>query len=453
MERGLPANPDAERWALGAVILEGSRFDEVRAALQAEDFSLEKHRRIFNAMSGIRDAGEEVNRITVAKELMRRGELEAVDGLTYLTSLDAGMPSGMSIGSYLSIIREDSALRKTIFASQGLINRCLAGERTKDLATPAEEILLALGTDQQDGGPQTAEQIIETFPGGINSFLSPHLRRDGLETGFIKLDSMTGGFHPQEFIILAARPGVGKSAMALNMAQHIALNKGKTVMIFSLEMSKAALLTRLVCGMARVDLQRFRLGYIGPEERARLQKASAALADAPLYIDDKSAATMADLHARIRRRMATDPVHLVIVDYLQLMSGGKQYESRNQEVTAISRGMKLLAAEINAPVVALSQLSRAPELRKGGARPQLSDLRDSGSLEQDCDICLFIYREEMHKADRDDLRGKAELIIGKSRNGPTGKIDLVFLHNLTRFENRASDIAPEMPLLDNQGED
>jgi replicative DNA helicase len=940
LEKGLPSNLEAERWTLGAVMLDGKRFDEVRSALQPEDFSLNKHQRIFRAMDKLREAGEEINRLSVAQELMRRNELEAVDGLTYLVSLEEGLPAGLTITGLLSAVRESSALRKTIFASQNLINRCIAGERSKDLSNSAEEILLALGAPQTDAGPQTPEEILEDFPGGINTFLDPHSRKKGLETGFARLDELTGGLYPQDLVILAARPGVGKclagaslilqpdgslktisqmvqeregrvvtlsetlklssgdpvdfvcsgvqdtvklmtrsgrtitatashplltlngwvplaslrkgdriavprtlpffgdssfpeyaiklvayllgdggvkggrvrftnacpavlkdfcdavecftgsqaslqqlrdttpartygvrsdpeyvrrnreafgvrfkslvlrqhrslrafaastglsygmiwlwakgrcapddkdalaisdalcvlpselcddfrlirangrcsahlwldqigltgkgawdkavpefvfrlprgqmaiflqrlfatdgwacvgaagkreigycsvserlardvqhlllrfgvlsrvthkkttcgdvrsrawqvtihdgpslrtfaedigifgkeesvlrvvssipaascpnvdtipvgiwqgiiaakgaesmlslgrrsgikgwvnihagkrglsrgrllklakaldsarmcdiansdvfwdevssvepagvqpvydltvadthnfvandvivhnSALALNVAEHIAVKLEKTVMFFSLEMSKASLLSRLICGSARVDMQRFRLGYLDADDRYRLQKATSRIAGAKLYIDDKSASTLADLHAKVRRRMASGPVDLVIVDYLQLMSAGRTYENRNQEVTAISRGLKLMAAEINAPILALSQLSRAPELRKGGARPQLSDLRESGSLEQDASTVLFIFREEMYKSDRDDLHGKAELIIGKQRNGPTGTVKLVFLHHLTRFENAASDLEEVPP--------
>ena len=447
LERGLPASVETERLVLGTVVRNGERFDDVRAVLQDTDFSLEKHRRIFRSMIALRDNGEHIDRMSLVQELARQDALEACDGITYIVSLDEGLPELVNLASYLHILREKGALRNTIFASQHLINECLSGERTKNLSTAAESVLLALGVDETDAGPQGPAQIIESFPGGVNAFLDPQSRQTGLKTGFNKFDEMTGGLQCGELVILAARPSMGKTAWALNVASNLVLRYKKSVMFFSLEMSKSQLLTRLVCSHARVDSHRFRLGYLDAEERRRLQVAVAELADTPLLVDDKSAVTMAELHAKVRRRKAVGPLDLVVVDYLQLMAGGGggNYESRNQEVSTISRGLKLMAAEIDAPIMALSQLSRAPELRKGASRPQLSDLRESGAIEQDADTVAFLYRQEMYDRDRDDLRGQAELIIGKQRNGPTGTIKLVFLHNLTKFENRVADC--EGPLL------
>jgi replicative DNA helicase len=305
--------------------------------------------------------------------------------------------------------------------------------------------LLKLGESATQAGFATPEDIIEGFQGGLHAFLDPGRRINGLSTGFKRLDEMTGGLHPGELIILAGRPAMGKTALALNIAQHAAVKLKKTVAVFSLEMSKESLLTRLLCAGARVDSHRFRLGYLDAEERRRLQAAAAELVEAPLYLDDTSGSNLIDMHAKLRRLKAEREVSLVVVDYLQLMSGRGRFDSRVQEISSLSRGLKLLAKELNVPMLVLSQLSRAPETRPGAHRPQLSDLRESGSIEQDADVVAFIFREEVDKPDRDDLRGQAELLLSKQRNGPTGKIGLVFLHHLTKFENKVSDLDDEAP--------
>jgi replicative DNA helicase len=285
-------------------------------------------------------------------------------------------------------------------------------------------------------------QIIDDYQGGLNAFLDPSKRIKGISSGFSKLDEMTGGMHAGELIILAARPSMGKTAFALNIAQHVATKLNKAVAVFSLEMSRESLLTRMLCASARVDSQKFRSGYLNSEERQRLQVAASQLVRSPLYIDDSAGANLMDIHAKLRRLQAErkQELGLVVVDYLQLMSGRGRFENRNQEISTISRGMKLLAKELNVPMLVLSQLSRATETRQGDHRPQLSDLRESGSIEQDADVVAFIFREEVYKRDREDLRGLAELLVSKQRNGPVGKVDLVFLHHLTKFENRAEDL-------------
>ena len=275
---------------------------------------------------------------------------------------------------------------------------------------------------------------------GINAFLDPSKRIKGISTGFTKLDEFTGGLHGGDLFIVAARPSMGKTALALNIAQHVALKLKQTVAVFLLEMSKESLLTRMLCSAARVDSQRFRAGYLTQEERRKLNHALHELVEAPLYIDDSAGIHLMEIHAKLRRLQSErEKIGLVIVDYLQLMSGHGRFENRNQEVSALSRGMKLLAKELNVPMMVLSQLSHAVETRQGDHRPQLSDLRESGSIEQDADVVGFIFREEVYNRDREDLRGLAELIVAKQRNGPVGTVNLVFLHAQTKFENRAED--------------
>jgi replicative DNA helicase len=321
-----------------------------------------------------------------------------------------------------------------------MMNRCLAGEEDPDqILAGAEETLLKLGDARVKGGLQTAGQILEDYEGGISAFLDPSKRIKGISTGFAKFDEYTGGLHGGDLFILAARPSVGKTALALNIAQHVSMKLKQTVAVFSLEMSKESLLTRMLCSTARVDSQKFRGGFLSQDERRKLSHAVNEMAEAPLWVDDSAGLHLMDMHAKLRRLQSERKLGLVIVDYLQLMTGRGRYENRVQEVSALSRGMKLLAKELNVPMLVLSQLSRAPEMRQGDHRPQLSDLRESGSIEQDADLVAFIFREEMYKRDNEDLKGLAELIIAKQRNGPVGTVNLVFLHSQTKFENRAED--------------
>ncbi len=286
-EKGLPANLDAERFVLGSILLDDSYYIQTAGALDAEDFSVEKHRRIFARMAEIHARDERIDRVTLANELMTRGQLEACDGLSYLVSLDDGLPQTFSIDSYIRIIKDKAILRKIIFASQNLMNRCITGEdEPSQILAGAEETLLKLGESQVKSGLMGPGQIIDEYEGGLNSFLDPSKRIKGIGTGFSKLDEMTGGFHAGELIILAARPSMGKTALALNIAQHVATKLDKAVAIFSLEMSKESLLTRMLCASARVDSQKFRSGYLNSEERQRLQVSASQLVRAPLFIDD-----------------------------------------------------------------------------------------------------------------------------------------------------------------------
>src|ERR1022692_2904141 len=445
VEKGLPTNVDAERFVLGSILLDDSFFVQAAGSLEAEDFSLEKHRRIFKRMGDLHERDERIDRITVANELMKFNELEACDGLSYLVSLDDGLPQLPNVDSYIRIVKDKSLLRRIILASQHMINRCLLDSEEPDqILAGAEETLLKLGEAQVQSGLLNTEQILRDYEGGINAFLDPSKRIKGISTGFTKLDEFTGGLHGGDLFIVAARPSMGKTALALNIAQHVALKLKQTVAVFSLEMSKESLLTRMLCSAARVDSQRFRAGYLTQEERTKLNHALHELVEAPLYIDDTPGIHMMDIHAKLRRLQAERKLGLVIVDYLQLMGARGRFENRNQEVSALSRGMKMLAKEMNVPMMVLSQLSRAVETRQGDHRPQLSDLRESGSIEQDADIVGFVFREEVYNRDREDLKGLAELIVAKQRNGPIGTVNLVFLHAQTKFENRAEDTG-ELP--------
>jgi len=444
-EKGLPTNVDAERFVLGSILLDDSLYVQAAGTLEADDFSLEKHRRIFKRMGDLQDHCEKIDRITVANELMKFNELEACDGLTYLVSLDDGLPQIPNLDSYIRIVKDKAVLRRIIFASQHMMNRAMLGEEEAgDILAGAEETLLKLGDSRVKNGLLNPGQILEDYEGGISAFLDPSKRIKGISTGFAKLDEMTGGLHGGDLCIIAGRPSMGKTALALNIAQHVSLKLKQTVAVFSLEMSQESLLTRMLCAAARVDSQRFRAGYLTQEERRKLNHSLHELVEAPLYIDDTSGVHLMDMHAKLRRLQQERKLGLVIVDYLQLMTAHGRHENRNQEVSSLSRGMKMLAKELNVPVMVLSQLSRAVETRQGDHRPQLSDLRESGSIEQDADVVAFIFREEVYHREREDLRGLAELIVAKQRNGPVGTVNLVYLHAQTKFENRAEDTG-ELP--------
>jgi replicative DNA helicase len=447
-EKGLPASVDTERFVLGMILLNDTYYLQVAGSLEPDDFSLEKHRRLFGRMKDLYDRGERIDRVTLADELIRQGQLESVDGLAYLVSLDDGLPELTNLDSYIRIVKDKAILRKLIFNSQKIIDRCLIGEETPDqILAQAEESMLKLGESRARDELITADAVLEKFPGGIGAFLDPSQRVRGLSTGFTKFDEMTGGMNGGELIILAARPSMGKTALAMNIAQHVATHPQmrKPVAVFSLEMSSASLLTRMLCSGARVDQHKFRAGYLNQDERRRLQVTLATLTDSPLFLDDTPGVNLMDVHAKLRRLKNQHGLSLVVVDYLQLMSSRGRSENRNQEVSAISRGLKLLAKDLDVPFLVLSQLSRAAETRPGDGTPQLSDLRDSGSIEQDADLVMFIYREEVYKRDREDLKGLAEVIIAKQRNGPIGKVPLRFLGAYTRFENRIDDLPEEPP--------
>jgi replicative DNA helicase len=345
-------------------------------------------------------------------------------------------------------VKEKALLRRIITLSQDMIDRCTGGgEDAHQILGAAEDTLMRLGDVQPSSGLATPGQIVDQFSGGINAFLDPANRIKGIGTGYAKFDELTGGLREGELMILAARPAMGKTALALNIAQHVATNprSPKAVAVFSLEMSKESLLTRMLCSIARVDQQKFRAGYLNASERHSLIQAMSRLTEAPLFIDDTAGTNLMDVHSKLRRLQAEQDLGLVVIDYLQLMSGRGRFENRVQEISSLSRGLKLLSKELRVPFLVLSQLSRAPETRVGDHRPMLSDLRESGSIEQDADLVAFLFREEIYKPDKADLQGKAELLLSKQRNGPTGKVKLVFLKEFTKFENAAAGIDDSVP--------
>jgi len=442
IDQALPDNLDAERFVLGAIMSSETAFLQVAGTLMPEDFSLEKHKRIFLRMGDLHERGESIDRVTLANELMKHGQLQSVDGLSYLVSLDDGLPQLHNVENYVSIVKEKSLLRRIITVSQDTINRCLTSqEDAKQILGAVEDAVMKLGDVQSKNSLASPAHIITEYEGGINAFLDTSRRVKGIGSGFTKFDEMTGGLREGELFILAGRPAMGKTALALNMAQHIATNvkNPKAVAIFSLEMSKESLLTRLICSSARVDQQRFRAGYLNEDERRLLRDAMYRLVESPLFIDDSAGTNLMDVHSKLRRLQAEHDLGLVVIDYLQLMQGRGRFENRVQEISSLSRGLKLMSKDLRVPFLVLSQLSRAPETRTGDHRPMLSDLRESGSIEQDADIVAFIFREEVYRPDKESLKGVAELILSKQRNGPTGRVKLAFLNRYTKFENLAAD--------------
>ncbi len=431
---------DAERSILGAILLDNNIYSQASEHLKSEHFSLDAHRRIYSRIFDLQESGRPVDLITLCEELTLRKELEAVGGVAYLSSLTEGLPQRANIEQYVKIVKDKSLLRSLITAANSAIARAMdQSEPAEEIIEGAEADIFKIAEDRIGVGFLGVKEIVKGSFGSIDEFYKHGQRITGLETHFGDLDSMTSGLQPSDLIIIAARPSMGKTAFALNIAENVAVMDRKIVGVFSLEMSKEALLLRLLCSQARVDSHKLRTGFLSREDVTKLTDALGELSQAKIFIDDTPGISLSEMRAKARRLTQKEGgLDLLVVDYLQLMSGGgKRYENRTQEVSAISRGLKALAKEMRVPVIALSQLSRAPESRGGDHRPQLADLRESGSIEQDADVVAFIFREEVYKQDDPDLEGLAELIIAKQRNGPTGKVDLAFIKRSTRFESRA----------------
>ncbi len=439
LEKGMPENPEAEQFVLGSVLLDDSLFPQVAGELNAEDFKNERHRRIFHRMCQLGERGERIEYITLSNELEKHKQLEQVGGITYISALTEGMPRFQSIESYIKIVKNKSLLRQLINTSQTIIANCIdENDEADTILANSESAIMHLGNQTLRTGLENPIETLSKYEGGMETFLDPSKRAHGLETPFHRFTEMTNGFLGGQLIVIAGRPAMGKTAIALNIAAHVAMpshdRPTRTVAIFSLEMSKDALLTRILCSEANVDQHRFRGGFLKQEEKKRLSEALARLVQSQLFIDDSAGTHLMEISAKSRRLKSEHGLDLIIVDYLQLLGSKGKVENRVQEISALSRGLKLLAKDLDLPIIALSQLSRRPETRDiKDRRPILSDLRESGSIEQDADIVCFIYRGEVYQPDRADLSGKGELIIAKQRNGPTGKVNLAFLHEYAKF--------------------
>ena len=434
----LPANVEAERSILGAILLDNLSYNQAAEHLKPEDFSLDSHRRIYSRMIDLAESARPIDMITLVEELDRTKELEPIGDVGYISGLVDGVPDRPSIEHYIKIVRDKALLRGLIHAANAAIARAAEqSDPAEDVLNDAEAAIFQLSEKRIGRGFMGVQEIVKESFGSVDALLQRGQRITGLATHYTDLDEMTSGFQKSDLIIIAARPSMGKTAFAMNIAENAAIEDKKVVGMFSLEMSREALLLRLLCSRARVDSHKMRTGSLWRDDMTKVVRAMEELAHAPIFIDDTPGISLSEMRAKARRLMQSQgQLDLIIVDYLQLMSGGsKRYENRTQEVSAISRGLKALAKELSVPVISLSQLSRAPESRGGDHRPQLADLRESGSIEQDADVVAFIFREEVYKQDDPDLQGKAELIIAKQRNGPTGRVNLAFIKNSTRFES------------------
>jgi replicative DNA helicase len=430
LERVPPQNVEAEQSVLGAMLLDRDAIARAIDIVSATDFYRDVHRVIFEAILRLFDRTEPVDLITVTEELRRASHLEAVGGVTYLATLANGVPTAANVEHYARIVSEKSLLRRLISAATAIAGRAFESREDTDvILDQAEQAIFSISQHFKSAGFQSLKDILVRAFEHVEQLYENKGSAIGVPTGFPELDELTSGLQPSELIVLAARPSMGKTTLALNVACHAAVGQRIPVALFSLEMAGEQVALRMLCGEARVPSHRLRTGFLRDEDWPRLSGALGRLSEAPIYVDDTPSIGVMELRARARRLHAEHRVGLVVIDYLQLMHAHGRVENRQQEISEITRALKALARELNVPVLALSQLSRAVEQREK-RRPQLSDLRESGAIEQDADVVAFIYFDPDAPADKRDL---AEIIVAKQRNGPTGSISLTFLRDHGRF--------------------
>ena len=430
-----PQNIEAEQSVLGGILIDNDALHRVMEILSSDDFYRDAHRHILDTLLTLSERDEPADLITLTNELRKSDQLDSIGGASYITSLIDSVVTAANIEYYARIVKEKSVLRKLIEASTGIITRSYEDQGdVESLLDESERVIFEITENRVKPSFYPIREIVKSSFKTIERLYEKKELVTGVPSGFKDLDKMTAGFQPSDLIIVAGRPGMGKTAFCLNLAQYAALEKRVPVGIFSLEMSKEQLVIRLLCSEAQVEGTRLRTGFLTESDWPKLTLAAGNLSDAPIYIDDTAAQTVLELRGKARRLNADYGLGMIVIDYLQLMKGRTRIENRQQEISEISRSLKALAKELNVPVIAVSQLSRKTEERQG-MRPQLSDLRESGAIEQDADLILFIYRDEVYNRSEDNPnRGKAEVIIGKQRNGPTGKIDLAFLDKFTAFK-------------------
>ena len=446
MDRSLPHNLEAEKCVLGAVLINNHAFNQATEVINENDFFREAHKRIFTKMIALSERSEPIDVVTLKDELVRSGDLDEVGGPAYISSLTDGVPRSANVEYYARIVKEKSTLRRLIQSANDVLTRAYDAEEDADLLLDeAERSIFQIAENRMRAGFVRIGDLVDSGYQIIEQLQQHKGLVTGVPSGFVDLDEMTSGFQKSDLVIVAARPSMGKTSFVLNIALNAAIEAKKSVGMFSLEMSKEQLFMRLLTSEARVDAHRFRGGFLGEQDYSRLVGAFAKLHDAKFFIDDTPSIGVLEMRAKARRLKMEHGLDMLIIDYLQLMQGRGRFENRQQELASISRAIKILAKELEVPVLALSQLSRATESR-GDHRPQLSDLRESGALEQDADVVMFIFREEMYMVDGErnpDSEGLAEIIIGKQRNGPTGTARLAFLKQYTRFENLAAGYSRE----------
>src|SRR6476660_1199133 len=437
-ERTLPHNLEAERSVLGAILVHNDAFNLAAQVIEPADFYRDAHRRIFDKMISLNERNHAIDFIKLKEELSRAGELDEVGGPAYIASLVDGVPRATNVEFYSKIVKEKATLRNLIYAANKILTNAYEADQESDLILDeAESSIFAVADDRLKAGFVPMRELVnESFP-KIEQLFEHKRLVTGVPTGFVDLDEMTRGLQPGDLVIIAARPSMGKTSLVLNVAQHVAVQPDHSVGFFSLEMSKESLFIRLLTSEAQIDSHRLMSGHIAQKDYGRISQALETLSAMRLFIDDSANVGVLEMRAKSRRLQAEHGLNLLVVDYIQLMSARGRYENRTLELASISRSLKGLAKELNIPIVVLSQLSRAPESRSDH-RPQLSDLRESGALEQDADVVILIYRDDAYNRDPNNPdAGTAELILAKQRNGPTGIVRLAFLREQTRFANLA----------------
>ncbi len=436
-----PQNPDAEKSVLGSMLIEKEAIPKTIGVLKESDFYFETHQQIFKSILELYDKNKAVDLITLAEELKKRKQIESIGGIPYLQGLINSVSTAANVDHYAKIVKEKGVLRNLIKEATGIVTECYSDSReVEKVLDKAEQSIFSISQHRVTPGFVPLSEMVEDTFETIEALFNKKDKVPGIASGFKDLDEKTTGFHSSNLIIVAGRPMMGKTSLALNIAANVAINQKKSVAIFSLEMSRDELFLRFLCSEARVSSKKVRTGYIAKRDWGVLTGAASRLSEAPIYIDDSPSLSVLEMKARARRLQTEKGLDLVIVDYLQLMPGRTgRVEHRQQELSEVSRSLKIMAKELEIPVIALSQLSRETEKRKGkDKRPVLSDLRDSGAIEQDADLVLFIYREELYDQHQEhpELAGVTEVIIGKHRHGKTNeKVALSFLQDYTRFES------------------
>ncbi|HEU4829008.1 MAG TPA: replicative DNA helicase [Gemmatimonadales bacterium] len=433
--RAAPWSAEAEQAVLGAMLLDQDAALRASELLDDSMFYREAHRRLYRAMAALTERRTVIDHITLRDELMRRGELDAAGGLEYLAELVDAVPTAANLEFHARIVKDKAILRRLIEGATAIVTEAYDGKATAgELLDSAESRIFQISQQRGDEGFTRIKEMLWPTMERIETLQKSGKAITGVPSGFTDLDSLTSGFQPSELVVVAARPSMGKTAFCLNIASNAAL-EGQGVAIFSLEMSKESLVHRMLTAMARVDSQRVRQGSLRDFDFTQLARAAGILQSCPIWIDDTPALTLLEMRSKARRLKAENDLRMVVVDYLQLMRSPEYSENRVQEISDISRSLKALARELEIPVIALSQLSRASEQRGGERKPILSDLRDSGAIEQDADLVLFIHRAEYYDREDESKRGLAEVMLSKNRNGPTGDVQLRFSREYTRFDN------------------
>jgi len=443
IDKTLPHNADAERTVLGAVLVDNAAFNSAAEILSRDDFYREAHRRLFRAMVSLVERRTVIDHITLRDELLRRGELDSAGGLDYLAELVDAVPTAANLEFHARIVRDKAILRRLIETSTGIITEAYDGHSTAtELLDIAESRIFKISQQRGDEGFIRIKEMLWPTMERIETLQRSGKAITGVPSGFVDLDGLTSGFQRAELVVVAARPSMGKTAFCLNIAANAA-SEGQGVAIFSLEMSKESLVQRMLTATARVDSHRVRQGSLRDSDFTQLARAAGLLQTYQIWIDDTPSITLLEMRSKARRLKIDNDLKLVVVDYLQLMRSPEYSENRVQEISDISRSLKALARELEIPVIALSQLSRASEQRGGERKPILSDLRDSGAIEQDADLVIFIHRPEYYDREDESKRGLAEIMLAKNRNGPTGDVQLKFTREYTRFDSFSGRDEPE----------